>query len=119
MVPFPGRRGKASGSLTIELNSKERIIKVKRKLVMLFVGIILAAASAVFLMPAPVVMARPIRLSYANFPPAPTFPCVQMERWKQEVEKRTNGKVAVRTYPGGTLLITRKAYRVKASGYFP
>jgi len=45
-----------------------------------------------------------IKLSYANFPPAPTFPCVQMERWKTEVEKRTNGKVAINTYPGGTLL---------------
>lgn len=45
-----------------------------------------------------------IKLTYANFPPAPTFPCVQMERWKKEVEKRTNGKVQVQTFPGGTLL---------------
>jgi len=45
-----------------------------------------------------------IKLNYANFPPAPTFPCVQMERWKVEVEKRTNGQVAVNTFPGGTLL---------------
>ena len=48
--------------------------------------------------------AEPIKLSYANFPPAPTFPCVQMERWKTEVEKRTKGAVKVETYPGGTLL---------------
>jgi len=48
--------------------------------------------------------AEPVKLSYANFPPAPTFPCVQMERWKTEVEKRTAGKVAINTYPGGTLL---------------
>lgn len=48
--------------------------------------------------------ARSIQLSYANFPPAPTFPCVQMERWKTEVEKRTEGKVRIHTYPGGTLL---------------
>jgi TRAP-type C4-dicarboxylate transport system substrate-binding protein len=47
---------------------------------------------------------RPIRLSYANFPPATTFPCVQMERWKVEVEKRTNKKVVINTFPGGTLL---------------
>lgn len=45
-----------------------------------------------------------IKLNYANFPPAPTFPCVQMERWKTEVEKRTNGQVQVNTFPGGTLL---------------
>ena len=49
-------------------------------------------------------VAAPIKLSYANFPPAPTFPCVQMERWKKEVEKRTGGKVAINTFPGGTLL---------------
>ncbi len=53
---------------------------------------------------APASAADPIKLSYANFPPAPTFPCVQMERWKVEVEKRTNGQVLVNTFPGGTLL---------------
>ncbi len=45
-----------------------------------------------------------ITLNYANFPPASTFPCVQMEHWKQEVEKRTGGKVKVKTFPGSTLL---------------
>lgn len=48
--------------------------------------------------------AGPIQLRYANFPPAPTFPCVQMERWKTEVEKRTGGQVQIHTFPGGTLL---------------
>ena len=50
------------------------------------------------------VQAKKISLNYANFPPAPTFPCVQMERWKTEIEKRTDGAVAVNTFPGGTLL---------------
>ncbi|MBU2455233.1 MAG: TRAP transporter substrate-binding protein DctP, partial [Proteobacteria bacterium] len=62
---------------------------------------VLAACLAVFGTP---VTAGTIKLNYANFPPAPTFPCVQMERWKVEVEKRTNGQVAVNTFPGGTLL---------------
>lgn len=64
----------------------------------LFFGLLAAAAG-----PAPA-QAGPITLSYANFPPAPTFPCVQMERWKNEVETRTDGKVRVNTFPGGTLL---------------
>ncbi|WP_432738199.1 TRAP transporter substrate-binding protein [Maridesulfovibrio sp. FT414] len=55
--------------------------------------------------------AADISLSYANFPPAKTFPCVQMERWKQEVEKRTNGKVLVQTYPGSTLLGAKNTLR--------
>ena len=45
-----------------------------------------------------------ITLKYANFPPSPTFPCVQMERFAQELEARTDGRVKVRTYPGGMLL---------------
>lgn len=49
-------------------------------------------------------IAAEINLTYANFPPSATFPCVQMERWKTEVEKRTDGKVAVQTFPGGSLL---------------
>ncbi len=55
-------------------------------------------------------------LSYANFPPAPTFPCVQMERWKTEMEKRTNGKVKVNTYPGGTLLHAKNMFDGVAAG---
>ena len=51
-----------------------------------------------------------ITLKYANFPPAPTFPCVQMERWSKEVEKRTNGKVKVQTFPGGTLLPAKSIF---------
>ena len=67
--------------------------------------LLLAAALTVLMLPAsPVAAAEPITLSYANFPPAVTFPCVQMERWKVEVEKRTHGAVAVQTFPGGTLL---------------
>jgi TRAP-type transport system periplasmic protein len=56
------------------------------------------------------VNAQVIKLTYANFPPAPTFPCVQMERWKTEVEKRTGGKVAVQTFPGGTLLDAKNMF---------
>jgi len=57
-----------------------------------------------------------IKLTYANFPPAPTFPCVQMERWKTEVEKRTAGKVKVETYPGGTLLHAKNMFDGVAAG---
>ncbi len=69
-----------------------------------FIAVIfIAVFLAIITIPASV-KAGPVKLSYANFPPAPTFPCVQMERWKKEVEKRTHGKVMVNTYPGGTLL---------------
>ncbi len=48
--------------------------------------------------------AQSITLTYANFPPASTFPCVQMEKWKTEVELRTAGTVTIKTFPGSTLL---------------
>jgi len=66
-------------------------------------GIIIAAFAVSIFMPVSAT-AGGIKLTYANFPPAPTFPCVQMERWKKEMEKRTSGAVAIQTFPGGTLL---------------
>ena len=76
---------------------------MKRIFGFLLAGVFFASLLTLTLVPAPVA-AGPIKLKYANFPPAITFPCVQMERWKKEVEKRTNGKVAIDTFPGGTLL---------------
>ena len=66
------------------------------------------------LLPAPA--RAQIKLTYANFPPAPTFPCVQMEAWKKEVEKRTGGKVAIQTFPGSTLLNPKNMFEGVISG---
>ena len=76
---------------------------MRRNIVCLLAGVLLVSLFAVGFAPAPAA-AESITLNYANFPPAPTFPCVQMERWADEVEKRTDGKVTVKTFPGGTLL---------------
>ncbi len=51
-----------------------------------------------------------ITLTYANFPPATTFPCVQMERWAKEMEKKTGGRVKIQTFPGGTLLPAKNIF---------
>jgi TRAP-type C4-dicarboxylate transport system substrate-binding protein len=59
---------------------------------------------------------EPLVLRYANFPPAATFPCVQMERWAKEVEKRTHGRVKVQTFPGGTLLAAKNIFDGVISG---
>lgn len=60
--------------------------------------------------------AEPITLRYANFPPAATFPSVQMERWAKEVSARTHGKVKVQTFPGGTLLAAKNIFDGVVSG---
>jgi TRAP-type C4-dicarboxylate transport system substrate-binding protein len=39
-----------------------------------------------------------------------------MERWAKEVEKRTNGKVKVQTFPGGTLLPAKNIFDGVMSG---
>ncbi len=61
--------------------------------------------------PAAAAEAAPIRLRFANFPAASTFPCVSMERWADEVEQRTKGAVSVETFPAGTLLDARNMMR--------
>ncbi len=49
-------------------------------------------------------LASDIKLNYAFFAPAQTFPGMQMQFWAEELEKRTEGQVTVNTFPGGTLL---------------
>lgn len=71
---------------------------------------IIAAVAIVGFGPVVKAQAETITLTYANFPPAATFPCVQMERWKEEVEKRTNGQVEVQTFPGSTLLNAKNMF---------
>ena len=53
---------------------------------------------------------EPIKLTYAFFAPAGTFPGKQMEEWARLVNERTNGVVTVETFPGGTLLGANDMY---------
>lgn len=57
-----------------------------------------------------------IKLTYAFFAPANTFPAVQMEEWKKRLEERTNGKVQVDLFHGGTLLEAKNMYEGVANG---
>ncbi|QJB56631.1 TRAP transporter substrate-binding protein [Pseudodesulfovibrio sp. zrk46] len=75
----------------------------------------IAAAAVITGLLASVAMAGTM-LTYANFPPATTFPCVQMEHWKGEVEKRTGGDVMVQTFPGSTLLGAKNMLRGVQTG---
>ena len=87
----------ANGSSNLERRTRENETKM-----VYAIAIIAAFLLGISLLPAPA--QAQIKLTYANFPPSTTFPCVQMEEWKKEVEKRTDGKVKVQTFPGGTLL---------------
>ncbi|PIC64935.1 C4-dicarboxylate ABC transporter substrate-binding protein [Sporosarcina sp. P13] len=51
-----------------------------------------------------------IKLSYAFFAPPNTFPAIQMEEWKKRLEERTDGKVQIDLFSGGTLLEANNMY---------
>ena len=70
----------------------------------LFIGITVVISTA------STVQAGPIKLTYSNFFPAPHIQSQLAEAWCKEVEKRTNGKVVVEYYPGGTLTKSRQIY---------
>lgn len=55
--------------------------------------------------------AAPVRLRYANFPAAATFPCIAMEQWAKDITERTGGAVSIETFPGGTLLEAKNMVR--------
>ena len=69
----------------------------------------LAAGLLLLASPLPL-WAAEINLTYAFFAPAGTFPGKQMAHWAEQLTKRTNGKVAVKTFPAGTLLGAREMY---------
>jgi TRAP-type transport system periplasmic protein len=54
--------------------------------------------------------AKPVDLYYSNVFPAPHKICVLNVEWGKEIEKRTNGKVKVTMFPGGTLTPGDKCY---------
>jgi len=51
-----------------------------------------------------------INLNFSNFFPAPHDNSKIMEAWCKEVEKRTNGKVKITYFPGGTLTPAAQTY---------
>ena len=69
----------------------------------------LLAGPAVQVVPA--AQAAPVKLRFANFPAAATFPCIAMEQWARDITERTNGAVSIETFPGGTLLEARNMVR--------
>ncbi len=87
---------------------------MKRQIALMMVAVLVSTLIGFVI--APVSYGQEIKLTYANFPPAPTFPCVQMERWAKEVDQRTKGKVKVQTFPGGTLLAAKNIFDGVMSG---
>jgi len=54
--------------------------------------------------------AKTIELTYSNFFPPTHFHSILAEEWIKEIETRTNGRVAITYYPGGSLTPAPKVY---------
>jgi len=88
---------------------------MKNKILPVFLAVSLVAgalfaACAPAPAPTPAPTPAPIKLSFAFFAPAHSFPGMSMQRWVDEVEARTGGKVIIETFPGGTLLTAPATY---------
>ncbi|MCE5185545.1 MAG: TRAP transporter substrate-binding protein [Planctomycetaceae bacterium] len=57
-----------------------------------------------------------VRLSYSIFFPPTHVQCKMAESWAQEIQKRTNGKVEITLYPGGTLTKAPQVYEGVVNG---
>lgn len=76
--------------------------------------LIIVAAAFIALSFAPIsitaVQAKTINLSYSIFFPATHGQCKAGIDWAREVEKRTNGRVKITVFPGGTLTKANQCY---------
>jgi TRAP-type C4-dicarboxylate transport system substrate-binding protein len=57
-----------------------------------------------------------MELSYSIFFPPTHVQCVAAELWAKEIEKRTNGRVKITIYPGGTLTAAPQCYEGVVNG---
>ena len=63
-----------------------------------------------FFLPTPGFAADVIRLKYSNFAPPAHGLSILSDQWGKELEKRTNGRVKVAFFPGGTLVSANATY---------
>lgn len=60
--------------------------------------------------------AKPIELTYSIFFPPTHIQCKEAEAWAQEIGKRTNGRVKITIYPGGSLTQAPQVYEGVVAG---
>ncbi|MBW2002164.1 MAG: TRAP transporter substrate-binding protein [Deltaproteobacteria bacterium] len=87
---------------------------MKRKLFLVLM--IIAVAVAFTTLSFQKAQAAPIKLTYSCFFPPTHIQSKLAEAWSKEVAKRTNGRVKVEYYPGGTLTKAKQCYDGAVTG---
>jgi len=87
---------------------------MKRKLFLVLM--IVAVAVAFTALSFQKAQAAPIKLTYSCFFPPTHIQSKLAEAWSKEVAKRTNGRVKVEYYPGGTLTKAKQCYDGAVTG---
>ena len=59
---------------------------------------------------------RPIQLNYSIFFPPTHIQCQTAMAWAEEIERRTEGRLVIRIFPGGTLTPATQVYEGVVSG---
>jgi TRAP-type C4-dicarboxylate transport system substrate-binding protein len=81
-----------------------------RRLIVLCAIFVLVCAGSSLTIPPAYGQAKPIELTYSIFFPAPAPQTQVAMDWAKEIEKRTNGRVKITIFPGGTLTAADKCY---------
>ena len=87
---------------------------MKRKLFLVLM--IIAVAVAFTTLSFQKAQAAPIKLTYSCFFPPTHIQSKLAQAWSEEVAKRTNGRVKVEYYPGGTLTKAKQCYDGTVTG---
>jgi len=82
---------------------------MRRLTVLCSIFVLLCAGFALTVAPA-YGQAKPIELTYSIFFPAPAPQTQVATDWAKEIEKRTNNRVKITIFPGGTLTAADKCY---------
>ena len=61
-------------------------------------------------------VSEPVKLSYGIFFPASHLQAQTAEAWAREVERRSDGRVKITMYPGGTLTKAPQCYEGVVNG---
>ena len=79
-------------------------------------GLCLFIIGMAFFFAAPPVHGKPLDLTYSVFFPPTHGQCVAAGDWAREIEKRSQGKVKITIFPGGTLTSAPQCYDGVVSG---